>query len=459
MSAETPRVSNVPLFLAGDAPHGMARCGVRGAEADAAEEAWGQCFLLGSGLVGGRPSMLQALTSCGKLDVLLSLFAAAFSLPKAQQFDAGDAPTVPSCTPQAQQPTTSAKMAKQVLRLISAVVGHASSPDVFSIQECGITHPRGDGGGGAGGAPSGGSKSDWNIGRWEAGRNGWSYRLMSALSYVCLVAPSESLAPDLVAELGALVAACHDAGGLHDSGVRQSTLSWLLRAELWAGRDSATLLEVVRQVDLMLEPHVKEHAPPLSALFDFLLEVCGCVGDSESEQDNACVDAPRPTTVHGLDVMQRPGANDSSSTSCPFVSMMARRRAHRLEAHERGALADACWSALAGACALPSSSRGALSRPRAMRAEDFEAIGHFVACCKEAMVSARLLWLTALLSAEDLPLVEEREEDSAPPPQRFARPKGWMNMLLHVMRQPSCMLAALYNLVLYMAALPQHHQV
>ena len=86
---------------------------------------------------------------------------------------------------------------------------------------------------------------------------------------------------------------------------------------------------------------------------------------------------------------------------------------------------------------------------------DFEAIRQFVAHSDCAVLRSRVLWLAALVSAQQS--LEQRHTPAAAA-AKLERPRGWLNMQLHEMSHVSTMLAALADLVLYLAALPRHHQ-
>jgi len=86
---------------------------------------------------------------------------------------------------------------------------------------------------------------------------------------------------------------------------------------------------------------------------------------------------------------------------------------------------------------------------------DFEAIRQFVAHSACAVLRSRVLWLAALVSAQQS--LEQRHTPAAAA-AKLERPRGWLNMQLHEMSHVSTMLAALADLVLYLAALPRHHQ-
>ena len=419
-------------------------------DAAAVEEPWAQSCLLGSATVSGRPGVPDALESCGGLGALLSLFAAAFSLPVSRQLPVGSR----ECDGEAD---AREQLACLVLRLITSVVGRASFPDEGALGGCGQSRPGGGGAAGIGGVQGGGSGgSEWSVGRGadgvlgregkegrEGSEEGLLARLVSGVSYVCLMAPSATLAPSLVGELAALVAACHSKGAGGGEGAevegRKAAVRWLLQAEVWAGRSGETLLEVARHVHVLVVPLVREQPRPLPALLDLLLDTVGAPGGEEE---------------HALDAAALARGGGGGGIVCPLVGMLARRRACRLSSREREALVDALMHTLAASCAQSSPALATLP-PRAMSAADFDAIGHCLASLDWPELEARVLWFLGLLAARECqPAAEEQE-----PLPISARPKGWTNMLLHAMSRAPCMLAALYNLVLYMASLPQHHQV
>ena len=202
---------------------------------------------------------------------------------------------------------------------------------------------------------------------------------------------------------------------------------WLLKAELWVGRSFEVQLFVVRRIASLLEAQGRQDPRSVQALLDFARDVCAYDGPGETADSEA------------------PGGG-----TCPYLLMLLRSRRHArcLSTAQREQLLSEVFRMCAGICC----SGITVAQPvRLARASDFEGLGRFIAQSPTGVLRARVLWLCGVVAVRESRLLSEQELS-------VARPNGWTNLLLHEVKDAPTMLAALANLVLYLASLPEHHQ-